>query len=69
MEIINDATKNGYKLINDLNDAEAGAVAKVIRESGMFIDNNWNRKCYQKNMGLEHLLVVEYPQKDLKLKI
>ena len=34
MEIINDATKNGYKLINDLNDAEAGAVAKVIRESG-----------------------------------
>ena len=34
MEIINDASKNGYKLINDLNPAEAGAVAKVVREPG-----------------------------------
>jgi hypothetical protein len=34
MEVINDAPKNGYKLINDLNEAEAGSVAKVERESG-----------------------------------
>ena len=34
MEVINNAPKNGYKLINDLNEAEAEAVAKVERESG-----------------------------------
>ena len=34
MEVFNNAPKNGYKLINDLNEAEAEAVAKVERESG-----------------------------------
>ena len=34
MEVINNASKNGYKLINDLNEAEAAFVPKVKRESG-----------------------------------
>jgi hypothetical protein len=34
MEVINEAAKNGYKLIQNLSDAEAATVAKVKRESG-----------------------------------
>jgi len=34
MEVINEATKNGYKLIQNLNEVEAANVAKVKRESG-----------------------------------
>ena len=34
MEVINEATKNGYKLINNLTESEAASVSKVKRESG-----------------------------------
>ena len=34
MEVINEAAKNGYKLINNLTESEAASVSKVKRESG-----------------------------------
>ena len=34
MEVIEDGSKNGYKLIQNLTDTEAASVASVIRESG-----------------------------------
>ena len=37
MEVINEAAKNGYKLINNLTESEAASVSKVKRESGNVI--------------------------------